>query len=76
MSPLLDKVTSAKVFFRPSSISRWKIGLVSSGCALSIGPVSQDGRAQRREGLARGGRGEIDGGETDLSLVMSSVFVR
>lgn len=76
MSPLLDKVTSAKAFFRASSISRGKIGLVSSGCALSTGPVSQDGRAQRWEDLARGGRGEADGSETDLSLVMPSVFVR
>lgn len=43
---------------------------------LGIGPLSQNGRAERWEDLARGGRGEVDGGETDLSLIMSSVFVR
>lgn len=40
------------------------------------GPVSRNGRAERGEDVARGGRGEVDGGETDLSLIMSSVFVR
>ena len=42
-----------------------------------VGSVSRNGRAARWEDLARGGgRGEVDGGETDLSLIMSSVFVR
>lgn len=43
---------------------------------LGIGAVSQNGKAERWEDLAMGGRGEVDGGETDLSLIMSSVFVR
>lgn len=34
---------------------------------LSMGPVSQDGRAERREDFAVGGGGGRDGGETDLS---------
>lgn len=41
---------------------------------LGVGPVSQNGWAKRWE--VKGGGGEADGGETDLSLILSSVFIR
>lgn len=82
MSPALDKVTSANGSLFTALLYFWREdwpGMIRL-CAeigLGIGPVSQNGRAERREDVASGGGGrEVDEGETDLSLIMCPVFVR
>lgn len=80
MSLALCKVTSANENLFPDLLYSWREhwpGMIRlcTGMGPGIGPVSQNAR-ERWEDLAMESGGEADGVETDLSLIMSSVFVR